>query len=116
MKILLDNCVHYRAKTLFVGHDVLHARDVGWRDLSNGTLLTRAAQQFEVLATADKKIRFEHNLIALPITVLELNTRFVRWADLQTLSPFLERALSFSSAYRFISVSPDGQIETLAPK
>ena len=67
MKILLDNCVHYKAKSLFPGHEVLHARDLGWRQLSNGELLAQALQHsFDVLVTTDKNIRYEHNLATLP--------------------------------------------------
>jgi predicted nuclease of predicted toxin-antitoxin system len=66
MKVLLDNCVHYKAKSLFTGHEVSHARDVGWRQLSNGELLAHAAGAFDVLITADKKIRYEQNLERIP--------------------------------------------------
>lgn len=117
MKVLLDNCVHYRAKRLFPGHDVSHARDLGWRQLLNGALIAAAAQQqFDVLVTTDKKMRFEHNLTALPITVLELNTRFTRWTDLLTLEPHLATALAATADYRFVSVAPDGALELLAKR
>lgn len=115
MKILLDNCVHVLARELFVGHEVLHARDLGWRDLSNGRLMAEAAaQSFDVLATTDKKIRHEHNLDLLPVAVLELASRFTRLADLRELTPHIERALAATRTHRFVSVSPDGEIQTLA--
>ena len=113
MKIVLDNCVHYGAKTLFPGHDVLHARDLGWRELSNGQLIAQAAAQFDVLATTDKKIRYEQNLSELPIAILELNTRFTRIADLLSLAPHIEAALNATAAFRFVSVRPDGQLDCL---
>jgi predicted nuclease of predicted toxin-antitoxin system len=113
VKLLLDNCVHYRAKSLFPGHEVTHARDVGWRALSNGELLAQAAKQFNVLVTTDKNIRNEHNLARLPISVLELNTRFTRIEDLRTLAPFLEVALAACGSYRFISVKADGTMDKL---
>jgi len=113
VRILLDNCVHYKAKSLFPGHDVLHARDVAWRHLSNGDLLAQAALRFDVLVTTDKKIRYEHNLEKLPIAVLELNTRFTRLADLQTLAPYIDSALAATSAYRFVSCAADGTLTKL---
>lgn len=113
MKLLLDNCVHYRAKSLFPRHEVLHARDVGWRALANGELLRQASQQFDVLVTTDKNIRNEHNLSTLPISVLELNTRFTRIEDLKTLAPFLEAAVEACVRYRFVSVRPDGTMDRL---
>ena len=44
MRILLDNCVPYRAKQLFPGHAVMHTSDVGFEALSNGELLAGRAQ------------------------------------------------------------------------
>jgi hypothetical protein len=92
---------------------VLHARDVGWRHLLNGALIAQAAARFDVLVTTDKNIRNEQNLDKLPISVLELNTRFTRIEDLRTLSPYLENALAACLEYRFVSVSPDGLLEKL---
>ena len=54
MRLLLDNCVHFGAEVLFPGHEVLHACDLGWRELSNRELIARTAQQFDVLVTTDK--------------------------------------------------------------
>ena len=113
MRLLLDNCVHYKAKALFSGHEVFHARDVGWRHLLNGALITQAATRFDVLVTTDKKIRHEQNLDKLPVSVLELNTRFARIEDLRTLAPFLDNALAACLEYRFVSVTPDGLLEKL---
>jgi len=116
VRILLDNCVHYRAKSLFAGHDVVHARDLGWRDLSNGELIAQAASRFDVLATTDKRIRHEQNLSKLPISILELNSRFTRLSDLQSLVPHLDAALKATSDFRFVSVRPNGRIDRLGPR
>ena len=117
MRIVLDNCVHYRAKSLFPsGHEVLHARDLGWRSLSNRQLIAKAAHQFEVLATTDKNIRYEHNLALLSVSVLELNSKFTRLQDLRTLQPFLAAALEATRSHRFVSVNPDGTLEKLAER
>jgi len=53
-------------------HDVSHAKDIGWRELSNGALLKQAAKQFDVIVTVDKKMRFEQNVSKLPIPIIEL--------------------------------------------
>ncbi len=91
MRILLDNCVHIKGKTLFPDHDVLHASDVGFEKLSNGELMARAGKLLDVFVTTDKKIRYEHNLGKLPIALLELNVHFTRFEDLKTLQPHLNR-------------------------
>jgi hypothetical protein len=116
VKIVLDNCVHYKAKSRFPGHTVSHARDEGWQRLINGELLAVSAKRFEVLVTTDKKIRNQQNLEALPLTVIELASRFVRWEDLVALSPYFPTALSSAAKYRFISIHSDGTIELLAER
>ena len=116
MKILLDNCVHIKARSLFPGHDVLHASDVGFETLSNGELMARAAKLFDVLITTDKKIRYEHNLDKLAIPLVELNTRFTRFDDLKALEPYLESASQHTKTHRFVSVAPDGSCERLGER
>lgn len=116
MKVLLDNRVHYKAKSFFVGHQVSHARDMGWRQLTNGELLGEAAKAFDVVVTTDKKIRYEHNLDRLPLSVVELNTRFTRLQDLQTLTPYLEAALNKTAMFRFISICADCVLEKLSER
>lgn len=110
MKILLDNCVPYRAKLLFSGHEVSHTADLGWEELRNGALLATASSRFDLLVTTDKKIQHEQNLESLPLPVLELNTRFTRLADLQVLASHIAAALDATACYRFVSVSADGTL------
>jgi hypothetical protein len=74
VKILLDNCVDTRAKTLFIGHDVQHVLDLGWEALSNGKLLAVAAGAgFEAVVTVDKNVRYQQNLDQLSLSIIELN-------------------------------------------
>jgi hypothetical protein len=116
LKILLDNCVHVLAVELFPGHAVVHARQLGWRELSNGALIAAAADQhFDVLATTDKKMRFEHNLERLPISIFELAPRFTRIADLRSLAQSINEALEAARTHRFVSVHADRTVEQLAP-
>jgi hypothetical protein len=59
MKVLLDNCLDIRAKSLVSAPEVEHVLDRGWATLSNGNLLaTAAAHGFDVFLTVDKNLRF----------------------------------------------------------
>ena len=117
MKLLLDNCVPYRAKRLFEGHAVAHAKDVGWERLENGKLLAAAgAASYEVMITIDKKIRDQQNLRELPVSVLEIDTPDSRLPEIQRLAPFIISALPDCLRYRFVSVDRDGKIERLAER
>ena len=75
MRILLDNCLRRDAIGLFAGHEVLHAVDVGWADLKNGDLLRRASEEFDLLVTVDKNMRFQSSLKGLQLSVAVLNVR-----------------------------------------
>lgn len=116
MRVLLDNCVPYRAKLLFTGHEVTHAKDVGWGELENGKLLAAAGSaKFDVMLTIDKKIRDQQNLRSLPVTVFEIDSPDSRLPEIQRLTPFILAALPDCARYRFLSVDRDGRIERLAP-
>lgn len=116
MRVLLDNCVHRHVRRLLPGHDVRHTSEVGWAALRNGELIARAARQFDVFVTTDKKIRHEQNLLKAPLPIVELNSLFTRFDDLKAMGPFLELALAHTRSHLFVSVKPDGSFELLAPR
>ena len=59
MRVLLDNNVNHRFGALLREHEVVHARTMGWAELSNGTLIAAAeAAGFDVMVTADKNMRY----------------------------------------------------------
>jgi len=117
VRILLDNCVPYRVRELFPGHEVVHTSDIGFENLYNGDLITQAATAgFDILVTTDKNIRYEHNLANVALPIVELNTRFTRFSDLRTLTPHLESALIASREFAFVSVGADGTLEKLGER
>jgi len=93
VKILLDNCMDIRAKSLFAGHQVEHVLDVGWDSLNNGKLLLAAAEaKFDVMVTVDKNLRFQQNLEALPLSVIEFDVVKNRLAEIQGLGAFVPKS------------------------
>ena len=114
MKILLDNCIHVQATRFFPTHEVAHARDMGWTELSNGKLLAAAhAAGFSVLVTVDKNLRFQQNLEKPPLSVIELDVLKNRMDEIALLAPLLEEALSQARAFKFVSLRHDRTIESL---
>jgi predicted nuclease of predicted toxin-antitoxin system len=117
MKILLDNCVDWRAARLLAGHDVIHARDVGWEQLSNGNLLAAAASGgYDVIITVDKKIKYEQNLELLPLTVIEIDTPDSRLPAIVAIAQGLKEALARVAQYRFISVDRNSRVTSRAER
>jgi predicted nuclease of predicted toxin-antitoxin system len=117
VRIFLDNCLPYRLKPLFAGHEVFHARDLGWRDLSNGKLVAAAAENgYELLVTIDKNIRHQHNMALLPISILELDAFSNSLKVLSLFAPHFPRAVEQSRRFRFVSLKIDGAMESLVPR
>ena len=78
MHLLLDNNIAQGLFSLLCSlprHQVVHARDLGWAAVGNGELIALAeAAGFDVLVTADQRIRYQQNLGARQIGLVVLPT------------------------------------------
>ncbi len=73
MRILFDNGVPKPIARHLPGHDVTHARQIGWHELSNGDLIRRAEEaKFDVLLSTDKNIRHQQSLARRTIAIVIL--------------------------------------------
>ena len=73
MKILFDQGTPVPLRQTLVDHNVITVYEMGWSDLANGDLLGAAeAQQFEVLVTTDKNLRYQQNLTGRTIAIFVL--------------------------------------------
>lgn len=91
MRILLDECVPKRLKRSFrPTHQVLTVSEAGWSGLTNGQLLAKASEQFEVFVTVDASIRHQQrmNLYAIIFVPLEAGSN-----DISLLEPLIPRVL-----------------------
>jgi hypothetical protein len=67
--------------------------DAGFKGLENGELL-KAASDYDVLLTVDRRLVFEHDFSSLNIAVLLLVARSNRYEDLKLLVPRALRDLA----------------------
>ena len=74
MRILFDQGTPQPLRKELVGHDVFTTYELGWSDISNGDLLTRAEGQFTLLITTDQNLRDQQNLTGRTLAVLVLST------------------------------------------
>ena len=73
MKILFDNGTPKPIQRNLPGHEVSHARKIGWHELGNGELIRQAENAgYEVLLTTDKNIRYQQNLANRTIALVVL--------------------------------------------
>ena len=106
MRVLLDNNVDRRFARLLVGHEAVHARQVGWADLQNGDLIAAAEfSGFDVLITADKNMRYQQNLKDRTISIITLNSILVDFPGIQPLVPQVLAALENLSPGSFITIT-----------
>ena len=91
MKILLDECTPRIVKTRLPQRAISTVQDMGWAGITNGELLVRAEREFDVLVTADQKLRQQQRLAGRRLAVIVLPTNQV--PEVIKLLPDLERAL-----------------------
>jgi predicted nuclease of predicted toxin-antitoxin system len=87
MRILLDESLPRSLRDELPGHFVKTVVEMGWSTFENGELLQHAADQFDVLVTADQNLQFQQNLDTLPLSVVVLAARTNRLEDLRPLIP-----------------------------
>lgn len=94
MRVLLDNCVNVRFARSLSGHEVFHARSMGWEGLADGRLLSVAeAAGFDVLVTVDKNIDRQQNLASRRICLITLDAGSITLQGLLPMEPRLAEAL-----------------------
>jgi L-ascorbate metabolism protein UlaG (beta-lactamase superfamily)/predicted nuclease of predicted toxin-antitoxin system len=86
MRILLDESLPHKLRLEFHEHDVRTVAWMGWSGIKNGRLLSLAAQEFDVVITADQNLEFQQYLNMLPVAVIVLMIQDIR---IQTLRPLI---------------------------
>ena len=62
MRVLLDECVDPRVRSLFSDHECATVHEKRWDALEDGALLTLAQKEFDVLMTIDSRMGFQQNI------------------------------------------------------
>ena len=81
MKILFDQGTPAPLRRELPGHTISTTAELGWSDLSNGTLLRTADGAFEAFITTDQSIRHQQNLSGIKLAILVLPT--TSWPRIQ---------------------------------
>lgn len=93
MRILLDESLPRKLVAELIGHETQTVQKRGWSGLSNGELLRRASQEYEVLITGDRNLQYQQNPATLPLAVIVLIAPSNRIENLRPLVPHLLKAL-----------------------
>jgi hypothetical protein len=88
MKILLDECVTKRLRQHLPEHEVLTVSQMKWNGFRNGQLMAKAAaEQFDLLLTIDKNLRFQQNINKQDLIVVVIDSPSSKLEDILTLLP-----------------------------
>ena len=93
MKILLDENIDVRFKTLFPAGscEVYTVRDMQWTGIKNGALLKLLEKhQFDCLVIVDKNLPYQQNIANLPCAIIVL---YVFRNTLKYITPLVPKVL-----------------------
>ena len=94
MRILLDEDVDIRFRLHFpASFEVETVAFRGWSGIRNGTLLRRAASEYDALITLDTNLPHQQNLAGFDLAVLILRPRMQTLGALEGLLPDVLRRL-----------------------
>lgn len=105
MKILLDENLDWRLERHLPGHEVESVPLIGWAGVSNGELLERAQERFEILITMDSKMVRDLNIQSAKLAVIVLKAKSNMLSDTFPLMPKVLWALPTAKAGTVIFIS-----------
>jgi hypothetical protein len=73
-------------------------QEEGWAGLENGDLLRQAAPTFDVLLTADQRMRYQQNVSRFTIGIVVIETFDTRLRNLRRFIPQLREAIHNAAA------------------
>ena len=78
MRILIDECLDWRLCRSLVGHDCASVQKMGWSGLTNGALLEKAQQEFDVFLTGDQNLTFQQPTSRFELGVVVLHAESIQ--------------------------------------
>ena len=103
MKVLFDVNMPRPLRKELPGHDVVTAQEMGWGELENGDLIDAAEKaNFDVMLTADRKLRHQQNLSARRLCIIVLPSNKLR--VLKTIAPEIRRRLDATKPSDYIEL------------
>lgn len=103
-KVLLDENLPRRLAEALPEHNVTTVSEHGWAGSSNGQLLHRASDEFEVFVTGDQGIEYQQNISAGEVGVVVVQAPSNRFEDLRPLAPNISSAIEQVGSEEIVNV------------
>ena len=92
--VLLDENLPRKLRRDLGEFSVRTVQEEDWTSFSNGELLLRAQEKFDVLLTADRRLQFQQNLARFRIAVVVITTVDLRYRTIRTAIDAIRNALT----------------------
>ena len=106
MRVLIDECLDWRLCRVLTEHHCVSVKQMGWSGLTNGTLLQKAQDEFDVFLTGDTNLTFQQNLTRFCIAVIVLEARSTRLVDTAKLMPQVLNTLTTIQPSQVVRIAP----------
>ena len=93
-RVLLDENLPRKLRRDLAGFFVRTVQEENWTSFSNGELLGRAQDRFDVLLTADRRLQFQQNLSRFNIGVVVVLTVSLQYRHIRTAIEPIRTALT----------------------
>lgn len=104
MKVLFDHCTPHGLRDYLPEHEVRTAQDEGLHRIRNGELIRKAIEKnYEVLVTADKRMRKQQEISGLPLRVVVLTRP--NWPAVKSQVERIQAAVRDAKPGRFTTVT-----------
>jgi len=91
VRILFDHGVPVPLRKKLSGHQISTAHEMGWNQVSNGELISKAEGSFDVFISTDQNLKYQQNLKNRKIAILVLPT--TSWRKIETNSHLIQQTL-----------------------
>ena len=97
-RVLFDENMPRQLRHELSEFTVRTVQEEGWAGLENGNLLRSAARMFDVLVTADKRMRYQQNVPHFEIGIVVIETFDTRLSNLRRFVPQVREAIQHVAA------------------
>jgi len=94
MRVLLDENLPVRLKAHISDHEVFAVTEIGWSSMPDSDVIDQAESRFDVLLTADRSMRHQHNWADRKLSLVVLRGPDNRLQTLRLLMPQVNNALA----------------------
>jgi hypothetical protein len=107
MRVLIDECLDWRLCRALTGHYCVSVQKMGWGGITNGALLEKAAEEFDLFLTGDRNLTFQQDVTRLNMTVVVLHAESTQ---LRYTLPLITKLLALLPSLQpgeLVNIDPD---------